>query len=551
MSPLLKHFNMDHEFFSQLFPFYLCLDKSMQLISFGPKLVKACTEIKNGFNINQFFKIIQPESEFSDETIAQQVGDLLILESVENSEFKLKGQVVVSPDQACFLFIGLPFITEIKQLSKCHLVANDFPIYDPTIDLAFLVQMQKKTLAENKQLISDLNQKILETEEAHRQLEASAKLVSIGELAAGVGHEINNPLAVVSGNTSIIRRELSKDQPDLDLISKATERQADAAERIRRIVDGLRVYSRANHGDLVPINVVQLVKGTVSLIESIYEKDGVTIGLTLPEKPVFVKGDMGKFQQVVMNLISNAKDSLELSTDPKITISLEADTHEFRLNISDNGCGIPPELSDKIFDSFFTTKPVGKGTGMGLGISSQIIRSFGGSMDFFSDPGQGTTFTVTLPLTMDRDFELTERMEPVSDDTDNVSQLGQLKVLLVEDEQDVREILLDILDQIGVRHVDVASNGAEGMKKIEQENYQVVFCDMKMPVLDGPGFLNQLKASPMRKPFCIMMSGGVELEPDDQTRFQSSMVGASILKPFDPEKIRDILLQKAKGAHQK
>lgn len=230
------------------------------------------------------------------------------------------------------------------------------------------------------------------------QVQHSAKLASIGTLAAGVSHEINNPLTVITGFTRLIRERLTQSNR-LETIFELLSKQEKAAARIAKIVDGLRTFSRTDSELIEFFDINDAIKDTLSICEGIYEKEGLSIKTTFSTVQPIIKANSGKFQQVIMNLLTNARDALsELPTGGTITIESAIVAENVVIYISDNGKGIAKKDLPQIFDPFYTTKAPGKETGLGLSISHAIIDSFGGKMTVESELGVGTRFILTLSL---------------------------------------------------------------------------------------------------------------------------------------------------------
>jgi PAS domain S-box-containing protein len=227
--------------------------------------------------------------------------------------------------------------------------------------------------------------------------EHSARLASIGELAAGVGHEINNPLAIVMGNNEKIRRHLEVTQGADSVMLDTIRKQKDAADRIRKIVHGLRSLARAGRNDDEQTSdPSDAFITTIDLVAEIYAKEGVSIRVQRTETPTLVKCSTTQLQQILMNLVSNAKDAAKANPNPTIIASL-SDAKDFvKISVKDNGTGISKENEPKIFSAFFTTKEVGQGTGLGLAISKSIVDLIGGHISF-STGTSGTTFDVMIP----------------------------------------------------------------------------------------------------------------------------------------------------------
>ncbi|HUT71404.1 MAG TPA: cache domain-containing protein [Desulfatiglandales bacterium] len=237
------------------------------------------------------------------------------------------------------------------------------------------------------------------TAAAENQILQSEKQASVGRLAAGVAHEINNPLTGVLTYTHMLlrRRDIPDDiRADLEVI-------ADSTERVRAIVKGLLEFSRQTKLTPEPTQVNHLISSTISLVENQALVKGVSIKFNPGENLPMVVLDRGQFQSVLLNMIINALDATEPGDNINIYTATGLSASDsgrkgVEITIADTGSGIPPDNLDKLFDPFFTTKEVGKGTGLGLSVSLGIVQRHGGTIRVQSEVGKGTRFFVWLPI---------------------------------------------------------------------------------------------------------------------------------------------------------
>ncbi|MBF0207439.1 MAG: PAS domain S-box protein [Oligoflexia bacterium] len=281
-----------------------------------------------------------------------------------------------------------------------QVIKKDGTIVDVSIHATFIEIGDKTVIQGVFRDISEIKKIQHEKEQVQAQLIHSAKLASIGTLAAGVAHEINNPLAIIKGNVDILNDHIIEmdEHEDVEEYVEIIKNQNIAINRISKIVNGLRSFSRSDTDIVETVDVNKAVRDTLALCETLFTKRGLTIVTHLCFGELHVQGNAGKLQQVILNLLTNAKDAC--GTDIKnsvINIETVNNGPIVILKVSDNGTGIAKEHLDKIFDPFFTTKPLGQGTGLGLSISYSIIQAFGGTMTVETEVGFGTTFTVNLP----------------------------------------------------------------------------------------------------------------------------------------------------------
>jgi signal transduction histidine kinase/uncharacterized protein YigA (DUF484 family) len=273
------------------------------------------------------------------------------------------------------------------------------PFDEEDLRLLTLMAAPAATAIENAKLYEALRQGMRKLEETQAQLIQSAKLAAVGELAAGVAHEINNPLTSIIGFTRLLLDDLPPDHPmraDLETIDRE-------AARTRHIVRTLLDFARTGEPVLVPADLNALVDESIMLVCTRSALARISLEKDLSELPP-VMLDINQIKQVLVNLLNNSVQAMSEGGCLKVVTSLaerEID-HVPRLmaavQVSDSGVGIPAENLGRIFDPFFTTKEVGQGTGLGLSVSYSIVEKHNGRIEVSSAPGKGSTFTVLLPV---------------------------------------------------------------------------------------------------------------------------------------------------------
>ena len=232
---------------------------------------------------------------------------------------------------------------------------------------------------------------VTDRDELERRLVQADKLSSIGLLAAGVAHEVNTPLAVISTYAQMLAKQVSGDDQKAKLLDKIAKQTFRASE----IVNSLLNFSRTSPTDFADVDLNRVIRETASLVEHQFQKAGVTTDLALADYLPTVRGNSGKLQQVFLNLFINARDAMP--EGGLLTVRTRAEAGFAVIEVSDTGQGIPPEYLARIYDPFFTTKGPKKGTGLGLSISYGIVHEHEGIIEVESVPGSGTRFRLEFP----------------------------------------------------------------------------------------------------------------------------------------------------------
>jgi two-component system, NtrC family, sensor kinase len=233
---------------------------------------------------------------------------------------------------------------------------------------------------------------ITDRDELERRLVQADKLSSIGLLAAGVAHEVNTPLAVISTYAQMLAKQISEDEQKSKLLDKIAKQTFRASE----IVNSLLSFSRTSPTEFVEVDVSKVIHETLNLVEHQLKKSGVEVKLEAPANMPTVKGNAGKLQQVFLNLFLNARDAMD--SGGTLAVHVWSEEGFARIDVADTGQGIAPEHLERIYDPFFTTKAARKGTGLGLSVTYGIVREHGGSIEVESRIGAGSRFRVELPL---------------------------------------------------------------------------------------------------------------------------------------------------------
>ena len=368
------------------------------------------------------------------------------------------------------------------------------------------------------------------------QLFQASKLASVGELAAGVAHEINNPLTVVIGFCELLMKR-TDDEEQRHMI----ERISTAGQRTRKIVQGLLQFSRGlQTRETSRSDMNDLVAQTVSLVHRQIELDGIDVNEEFDTHLPWVTTDSGGVGQIILNLLQNARDAIcESRTGSQITVRTEAAGAEYvRVIVEDDGPGIPTDVLSRIFDPFFTTKPPGQGTGLGLSISHRIARELGGNLTVHSATGQGTSFSLSLPVSCESPVRAPAPGERKRG-TDHLTapNLMDRRVLVVDDEVAARELIEQLLLTAGAVPTTL-DNGKDALEHLlrKGETYDLILLDIKMPGLSGTEMYKQLVLSRPRVARRVMFVTG-EVISEETANFLTVTGRPALSKPFSRDEL--------------
>ena len=302
------------------------------------------------------------------------------------------------------------------------------------------------------------------------QLAQARKMEAVGQLTGGVAHDFNNLLTVVLGNADILLRKIEEPKANRQLAAIRA-----AADRGQTLTRQLLAFSRRQQLNPEPVELNRLVKGFAPLLKQAVG-EGVLLDLQQSQADVFVSVDPSHLENALLNLAVNARDAM--SNEGRLTIRVERQSEPTDLGVivvSDNGAGMSADVRQKVFEPFYTTKEVGRGSGLGLSQVYGFVSQSGGQIDIDSQPGEGATFTLRLPITEERPGR-EEHAEPLE-----MMPSGSERVLIVEDDPAVLSVCLDMLEGLGYR-CDVAIDAPGALARLEADSsFEVLFSDVVMP----------------------------------------------------------------------
>jgi signal transduction histidine kinase/FixJ family two-component response regulator len=367
-------------------------------------------------------------------------------------------------------------------------------------------------------------------EEQRREFEQRAQLAShlasVGELSAGVAHEINNPLTGVIGYAELLMQE---DVPEH--IKNDLEVIRDGAKRVASIVKGLLTFARQTRPERTVVDINQVIEVCLRLRAYELETSNIKVVTNLaPDLPLTI-ADPGQLQQVFLNLLINAEMEMKLAHGKgKLIIKAEQLDNTIRISFKDDGPGIVKENLMRIFDPFFSTREIGKGTGLGLSICHGIVAEHGGRIWAESKLSKGATFIVELPVVAE---EKPPRRTKVAS---KLQRATKGKILVVDDEPVVRRLLSQILTEEG-HEVEATDDGKDALNRIKSNRYNLILLDMKLPGMSGSELYGRVKEIAESLAQRVVFITGDVMGVDTEVFLARTGI-PYIHKPFDVEQLK-------------
>ncbi|TWI64846.1 PAS domain S-box-containing protein [Desulfobotulus alkaliphilus] len=399
------------------------------------------------------------------------------------------------------LATGSPLHYE-DQSGSMHMALSIWPVFDAEKKITALFVLGRDITSQKEAEAKARNQQ--------EQLIQAAKMVALGTLVSGVAHEINNPTNFIMLNLPLIEDSWESARPILqayhesrgdfdlgglpysemkDYLPELFEGIRDGGRRIRNIVEDLKNFARQDSPDLSrKVHINEVVRTGISLLGTLIRKNAPRFRVRYGEDMPFIRGNPQKLEQVIINLIQNACQSLT-DRDQAIRVHTlyDSSTREIRVEIKDEGRGIPEHILPHIQDPFYTTRRDQGGTGLGLSISASIVREHGGRLEISSEEGKGSVFTLCLPL------------QPPA---------MRKKILVVDDEKGIRTLLADMLRENALFDVHEADSGMAACLKLGSLKPDLLVLDLNMPDMNGVEVCEWVRTEPDLKDLKIIIVTG-------------------------------------------
>lgn len=393
-------------------------------------------------------------------------------------------------------------------------------------------------LSVEKTLHSKYRDQVELLKESHQEVVQADKVKAIGELTAGISHEINNPLTVASGNAEILGFSLESEnlEEQREAITSCVENINESLDRISEIIKGMKGFLHKGQQEKKQyLDLKDVVDNSLKLIGPTFEEWKVSLEVALPENHLVALGNKTRLEQILINLLQNALDSVKAKGEDgvvKLTMRKSQDNHAIYIDVLDNGPGVSQDNQEKIFDTFFTTKAMGEGTGLGLSICRKIAEDHQGGLFYMPDTKEGAHFRLSLPVIEVSSY--TSNDEILS----KMNDVAGKKVLVVDNDATILNLCQKFLE--GTHYIFIGSTGGEeALAVLEKYHVDVVITDLHMPGLDGRGFVQKLREGHDELPV-YYLSGEGQMEAYQKDKGEFNLSGM-LVKPFKSEELLSLL----------
>lgn len=425
-----------------------------------------------------------------------------------------------------------PYGYIIKPFEKNDLkIAIEIALYKSDMENK-LIESRRKEEKEKSKTLRELRKAYKNLKSTHEQLIQSEKMAGLGQLSAGIAHEFNNLLGIMSGYVQLARRTQTREDmlEALCVVSSTTERAA-------KIIKSLMFFSAKKTLKVEFYDIRLVVDRVITLVESQLEKKNIQI-VKQYEDVEPIKLNAMDIQQVFLNIIVNARDSM-LTRGGVVKIGIKKEGKFIVIDFSDTGVGVSGEFQGRVFEPFFTTKGALGGSeipgiGLGLSISYSIVKRHGGTIKVRNNEGKGATFTVKLPVKGVKKAEIFSESKRIK----RSRKKTKLNILVVDDEEEICRMLIRYLT-IENHKVRAVNSGKEAIKIVNREEFDFILLDLLMPGIRGVSVLKSVKKiSPQSR--VILMTGNME-KPGFIKHIKKEGAYAYMEKPFQMEKVVDII----------
>jgi signal transduction histidine kinase len=403
------------------------------------------------------------------------------------------------------------------------------------VENARLLQQARRAAEALRQVVEH---KDVELKDAHNQIVQAEKLSALGQLIAGVAHEMNNPLTSVVGYAGLV---LETSDRNTEKVERRLKTILGEANRATKIVQNLLTFARARKSEKRSTDLNEIVGNIVALRQYDLKTQNIEFATDLDPKLPPTSVDADQLQQVLLNFVNNAAQAMKPEGVRRITIGSERVEGSIHLWVADTGQGITDGVRKRIFEPFFSTKGTKTNTGLGLSISYGIVKEHGGDIRVESVEGEGTRMTVILPVLE----TLVEPSEGSGREASRFPQVEDKTALIVDDEPNIAELVEEILGSVGFE-VEVLTRGRDALERLTEKYFDLVICDIRMPDLSGQEVYRTVRERrPDMADKFIMISGDIA---DPQARLFSNQHQIKLVaKPFGKKQLLEGVFEVIEG----
>ena len=500
-------FMIDREQFSKLFPFYFLLDANMRVLHTGAVLARICPQFCVGQEMNDHFSLFDLSSDRSEritpELISHKKTGIFIFKST-SSDLSLRLQAMILRDPERYLFLGSPWVREIKEMQLLHLVLSDFAPHDSTVDLLHKTQTNNILLNDLKIQNKTLEQRVADrtAELVLANAELSRVMRSKDDFLSAMSHELRTPLNAVLGLSESLAEGVYGDMnaKQVQSINTIAESGHHLLSLINDLLDLAKIGAGKMELELNNANVEDMCQASLRFVMEQAQKKKINLALAMDNKSVMLTADERRLKQILVNLLSNAVKFTPDGGSVTLETKCDLDSESLMFSVRDTGIGIAAEDLSRLFSPF--TQLDSKlsrqysGTGLGLALVLKLVELHGGSVAVESEIGKGSCFTIRIPCKgLENAIRGGDTGAVTISESSRIETLpSNTPLILVADDNEIN--LMTVTDYLRANQLRViqARDGLEAVKMVRQHGPSLVLMDIQMPVMDGLDAIANLRA---------------------------------------------------------
>ena len=500
-------FMIDREQFSKLFPFYFLLDANMRVLQTGAVLARICPQFRDGQDINDHFSLFDLSRDSAQritaELISRRKTGIFIFKSA-SSDLSLRLQAMILRDPERYLFLGSPWVRELKEMKLLQLVLNDFALHDSTVDLLQITQTNDITKKDLATSITNLEQSVaIRTAELSlANAELSRVMRSKDDFLSAMSHELRTPLNAILGLSESLAEGVYGDMntKQVKSINTIAESGHHLLALINDLLDIAKIGARKMELELTKVNVEDVCQASLRFVMEQAQKQKINLKLVMDNQSVMLTADERRLKQILVNLLSNAVKFTPDGGSVTLETKCDLESESLMFSVRDTGIGIATEDLKRLFSPF--TQLDSKlsrqyaGTGLGLTLVMKLVELHGGSVAVESEIGKGSCFTIRIPC---KGLDTLNQHNPdgtifLSEITTAETLPSNTPLILVADDNEIN--LITVTDYLRANNLRViqARDGLEAVKMVREHIPSLVLMDIQMPLMDGLDAIAHLRA---------------------------------------------------------